>query len=216
MDIIEFIILLSVLGYSLLFFCHLVLKSLKAEIQQKRYFIGVAVFSIGFFVTRFFLLMNDLIYPETMELSLRQGILYLLASFFAMVALFWLMYVVERFVSSTLHYIPSIIILSSAVLIIILPKTADGMSLVTIYTVVSGASASLIPILYLKVGFQVSGKTRKKSFLLAFGIVFLLIGNLINMGLLRKSFPILVYLSPLSILIGLVIFHFALLIYQVN
>jgi hypothetical protein len=215
MEIIEFTIQLIVLGYTLLFFCHLLLKAHKSEPQQKRYFMGVAVFSLGFFLTRFFLLLNDLIYPESLELSLRQGILYLLGSFFAMIALFWLMYVVERFVYSNLHYIPSIIILTAAVLIWILPKVNDT-NLVTIYTVVSGAAATLVPILYLRVGFQVSGKTRRKSFILAFGIVLLLIGNLINMGILRKSFPILVYLSPLTILTGLIIFHIGLLIYQVK
>jgi hypothetical protein len=163
-------------------------------------------------LTRTFFLLNDIVYETTLNPLDKQGLFYILGSITGGFGVFGIMFVVERYVYKKLHFIPSIIVLIFAVLMIILPRI-NGTNLITIYTTVGSGMAVLIPILYLIVGFQVSGHTRKKSFILAIAIFILLLGNVFNMGLLKDAFPIFKIISPLTILVGFIAFHYGLLFY---
>ncbi len=124
------------------------------------------------------------------------------------------MFVVEKYViEQKLHFIPTIIILIFTALMIFLPRI-NGNNMVTAYTTISSAMAVIIPLLYIKVGIKVSGRSRIKSFILEIAIMVILLGNVFNMGLLKDIYPIFKILSPLTILIGFLIFHFGLLFYK--
>ena len=116
------------------------------------------------------------------------------------------------FAMPKLHFIPTIIVLIATVMMIILPRI-DNMNMVTLYSTISSVMAIIIPLLYIIVGYQVSGKTRKKSFILALAIIVLFLGNFFNTGILKDVFPLFKLISPITILIGFVIFHYGLLFY---
>jgi hypothetical protein len=213
MDPIEFMLTILVIVYLGIFSVHILYKCTKLEPQLKYYHYGLAFFAIAFMLARIFFLFNDLVFEVTLDPADKQGLFYVLGSISSSFAVFGIMFVVEKYIiKKRLKFIPSIIILIFAVLIIVLPKI-DDTNMITLYTTVSSAMAVLIPILYISVGFQVSGHTKKKSFLLAIAIIIVFLGNLSNMGQLKTAFPIFRIISPLTILIGFVIFHYGLLIY---
>jgi len=212
MELLEFILIICVIVYLGIFSLHIIWKCTKIEPQLKRYHYGLAFFAIMFMLARIFFLINDLVYETTLNLADKQGLYYVLGSISSGFAVFGIMVVVEKYVYKKLHFIPSLIVLISTVLTIILPSI-NGENMITIYSTVSSGMAIIIPILYIIVGYQVSGHTRKKSLILATAIIILFLGNLFNMGLLKDAFPIFKLISPLTILLGFVIFHYGLLFY---
>lgn len=213
MDPLEFFLLVIVFIYLGVFSTHILWKTKRLESQLKKYYYGIAFFVAMFLICRILFLTNDLVYYQTGDVSQKQGIYYIIGSFFATIATFGIMFVVEKYVYHKLHYVPSAIILSMAAMILILPKW-NGTNLVTIYTTVSSALAAILPLLYLIVGLQVAGKPRTKSFILATALVIFFLANLLNTGTLKDIFPIFKILSPITILIGLGLFHYGLLIFK--
>ena len=212
MDPLELILIILVIAYLGIFTIHILYKCTKLEPQLKYYHYGLAFFALMFMLARIFFLINDLVYEASLNPSDKQGIFYLLGSISSGLAVLGIMFVVEKYVYKKLHFIPSIIVLISIILMILLP-TINNTNMVTIYTGFGVGISVIIPILYLIVGYQVSGHTRKKSFILAFAIIILLFGNIFNMGLLKDAFPIFKILSPITILIGFITFHYGLLFY---
>jgi len=214
MDSVELVLILLVIIYLGIFFIHLIWKSTQLEPQLKYYHYGLAFFAIMFMLTRIFFLINDFVYEATLDPLDKQGFYYILGSISGSLAVFGIMFVVEKYViEQKLHFIPSIIVLIFTALMIFLPRI-NGINMVTAYTTISSGMAVIIPILYINVGIKVSGRSRIKSFILAIAILVILLGNIFNMGLLKDTYPIFKILSPLTILIGFSVFHFGLLFYK--
>ena len=212
MDPLEFILILVVILYLAVFTFHILYKCTSLEPQLKYYHYGLAFFALMFMLARIFFLLNDLFYEATLDPTQKQGMFYLSGSICSGLAVLGIMYVVERYVYKKLHYIPTLVVLISTGLMAVLPKINET-NVVTIYSTISSLMAIIIPLLYIIVGYQVSGQTRKKSFILAFAIIILFLGNLFNTGFLKDAFPLLKIISPITILIGFVIFHYGLLFY---
>ena len=212
MEPLEFILIVLVIIYLGVFTIHILYKCTKLEKQLKYYHYSLAFFGLMFMLTRFFFLINDLVYEASLNPLDKQGLWYILGSITGSFGVLGIMYAVEKYVYKKLHFIPSIIVLVFTVLMIILPRI-DGTNMITIYTTIGGVMAIIVPILYLFVGFKVSGHTRKKSFILAIAIFIILLGNVFNMGLLKDIYPFFIILSPIIILIGFFIFHYGLLIF---
>jgi len=213
MESLELTLIIIVIIYIGIFFVNLLWFSKQLEKQTKNYYYGISFFLLMFMITRIFFLINDIIYYQTLDPDAKQGFYYVLGSFTAAIAAFGIMFVVERYIYKKLHYIPSVIILISASLMIILPKI-NGINMVTIYTLITSGMAALIPILYIIVGLKVSGTPRTKSFILAIGILIFFLSNLFNMGALKEAFPVFIIISPLTLLLGLGIFHYGLVFYK--
>lgn len=219
MYLIELILAFVVLGYILVFLSHLLWRFFHIkwviyhgeyhEKSQRYYLSGIALFLVGYFLCRLLLLFYVFTYSESDEAYS----IYVFASFFAAIGLFGIMVVVENYIYKELKFIPSTIILICAILMLVFPMY-QGTNLVVIYSLVSASMGAVIPLLYLIVGLRISGKTRKKSLLHSLGVIILIIGNGVNTGILVALFPILMYIAPITIIIGLGIFHYALLIYQ--
>ncbi len=212
MDPIEFILVILVIVYLAIFTIHVLYKCTKIEPQLKFYHYGLAFFALMFMLARIFFLLNDLVYESTLNLADKQGIYYLLGSISSGFAVFGIMYVVEKYVYKKLHFIPTIVVLISTVMMIILPRFND-INMVTYYSTISSLMAIIIPLLYIIVGYQVSGQTRKKSFILAIAIIVLFLGNFFNSGFLKDALSIFKIVSPITILVGFIIFHYGLLFY---
>ena len=173
MDPLELILIILVIAYLGIFTIHILYKCTKLEPQLKYYHYGLAFFALMFMLARIFFLINDLVYEASLNPSDKQGLYYLFGSISSGLAVLGIMFVVEKYVYKKLHFIPSIIVLISIILMILLP-TINNTNMVTIYTGFGVGISVIIPILYLIVGYQVSGHTRKKSFILAFAIIILL------------------------------------------
>ncbi len=213
MDQLELILNIFVIPYLLAFSSHVFLKTRKLEPAQKRYNYGIAFFLLVYAFCRVLFLLNDLLMEETGDVSLKYGSIYVLGNFCASMATFSIMVVVEKYViEKKFRFIPSLIILVSASMMLIFPRI-NSFNLVTYYVYASSLTALLIPILYLIVGFRVVGKPRVKSFLLAFALSVFMIGIMFNTGMLKDAIPIFRYLSPMTVLAGMMIFHYALLIF---
>lgn len=217
MEIIEFVLVLTFLLYICVFFVHLVWKTTKMEPEQRKYHYGIAVFLVLFLICRIFLMMNDLVADFFSNPALKQGIFYILGSFFAAVGVSVLMIVVEKYVYKKLRFVPSAIVILSAILMLVLPRLylpTGPINMVTNYSTIMGLMAIVIPILYLIVGYRATGKLRKRSFLIMIALIGFFIGNIMNTGTLRLFLPIIgMVVSPLTILISLIVFHYGLLIY---
>ncbi len=214
MESAELALLFLVFAYLIVISVHIFVKNLKLEEKVRFYYYGIAFFAITFLISRIFFLRNDIVFYQTGDIAQKQGPNYVIGSFFSTIATFGIMFVVEKYVYKKLRFVPSIVILICAVMILVLPKL-NNINLVTVYSTISSIMAMLIPLLYIRVGLQVSGKPRVKSFILAVGIVVFFIGNVFNMGLLKDLYPIFIYISPITVLAGLIVFHYGLLIYRV-
>ncbi|MHA1294669.1 MAG: hypothetical protein ACTSQJ_18690, partial [Promethearchaeota archaeon] len=196
MDPIESFLVIIVLIYLGVFLCDIILKTRKMEFQVRRYYYGIALFIVMFIIARILFILNDIMYYQTGDPSYKHGFYYVLGSFIVALAAFAILFVVEKYiVDGKLHFIPSIIILISAILMLILPQIGE-INMVTIYSAFVFLSSSLIPLLYIQVGLKVSGRHRKKSILLALGLIIFFIGNILNMGILKDKFSFFRYLSP--------------------
>ncbi|HUX99590.1 MAG TPA: hypothetical protein VMV49_08560 [Candidatus Deferrimicrobium sp.] len=198
---------ISVYLFSILIVClgvlilYMALKAKKAEQERKYYFISIAIFAILYMVCRILLLI-DYINPLP-PLSP----LYIWGSFFAVLGVAGLMFAVEKYVYQKLKFFPSICILIFSTLILLFPGDATT-RFVTIWVSIGTAFAIIIPILYLKVGFNSSGEIRKNSLEIAFGILLFFIGNAMNTGFLTNIYEIFFILAPITMIIGLVLFQF--------
>lgn len=195
-----FIILTIYLGFLTAFF---VIKAIKAESERRFYFFSVAFFSFFYMICRLLLLINSFISGEA------YSTLYILGSFFAVLGVAGLMFAVEKYVYQKLKFIPTIIVIIFAVLIMVIPQI-NGVNYVTYWVAIGTICAIIIPILYLKVGFKSSGEIRKNSLFVAFGIIIFLMGNGMNTKIITDFFPILLILAPIAMLIGLLLFQIGL------
>ena len=181
---------------------HLVSKAKKAEEERKYYFLSIAFFSVLYMVCRILMVIDAIDeYPPLSPL-------YIYGSFFAVLGVVGLMFAVERYVYQKLKYLPTICIFIFSLLIILIP--GDATSLVTYWVIIGTAFAILIPILYLKVGFNSTGEIRKNSYYVGIGILIFLVGNGINAGDLTTAIEIFFILAPIAMMIGLVMLQIGL------
>jgi len=165
-----------------------------------------------FIIFRTIFLINDVIYDETGDEFFYTGPPYIIGNFFASMATFGIMFAVEKYVYKKLHFVPSLIIFISAILILVLPSV-DGVSLINIYSIIAAVMGAIIPILYLIVGFQVSGETRRKSFILAVGLLIFMISLLMYIETVQEMAPIFEILSPILAIVGMAVFHYGFVFY---
>ena len=198
-SVILFCVLSVYLGFLTI---HLVSKAKKAEEERKFYFLSIAFFSALYMVCRILMVIDAIDeYPKLSPL-------YIYGSFFAVLGVVGLMFAVERYVYQKLKYLPTICIFIFSLLIILIP--GDATSLVTYWVIIGTAFAILIPILYLKVGFNSTGEIRKNSYSIAIGILIFLVGNGINAGDLTTAIEIFFILAPIAMMIGLVMLQIGL------
>lgn len=182
---------------------YLIIKAQKKEAERKFYFLSIALFAVFYMLCRILLIVNSIYGTDPYSL------IYVIASFFAVLGIGGLMFAVEKYVYPKLKFIPTITVLVFASLILIVPSYND-LNLVTWWVAFGSASALIIPILYLKVGLKSSGQIRINSFDIAFGIIIFLVGNALNTKVLTDLFPLLLVLAPLTMLIGLLLFQMGL------
>ncbi|MHA1146846.1 MAG: hypothetical protein ACTSR8_01220 [Promethearchaeota archaeon] len=214
--VLTFFLALLVIIYLGFFFLHILWKTPKLENKLQSYYYGIAFFLIMFMICRILFLVNDIIYYATQDEEQKQGVYYILGSFVSGLAALGIMYVVEKYIMEKKNkYIPSFIIFLFSMLILIVPRL-NGVNLVAIYNIVISLITAVIPFLYISVGLKVNDRPRTKSFILAFGLILFYIGNLLNMGLLKDAVPILIILSPITLILGLAIFEYGLLGYNIE
>ena len=214
MEIDVFVLLVCTLIYLAIFSIHLLIRTSKLDIPSlKKYYLGIALFGITFLTSRIIFLINDVMFDITGDEFFYVGSLYVIGNFFASMATFLILLVVEKYVYKKLHFIPTIITLITAILILVLPNI-NNMSMINIYSIIGALMGAFIPILYIFFGFQVSGETRKKSFILAGSLLIFMVGILTYSDTLQGMLPILKYLSPLLTMIGLGLFHYGFLFYS--
>jgi hypothetical protein len=178
---------------------HLLIKAIRNE-EGRNYYLSIAFFG-GFYMVSRILLNIELVYDSYT--------LYQYGTFFAIFGLFGFMFAVERYVFQKLKYIPTILILISALLVLIYPfhGSPESLNLITYYGLVASVSAIFIPFLYLYVGLKSSGPVRSRSLFLAFAIAVFFIGKGLNFTSLLAAFPILRIIVPITMLCGLLLFH---------
>jgi len=199
-SVIIFCVLSIYLGFLTI---HLVSKAKKAEEERKYYFLSIAFFSALYMVCRILMVIDAIDeYPPLSPL-------YIYGSFFAVLGVVGLMFAVERYVYQKLKFLPTICIFIFSLLIILIPGDLTT-KLVTYWVIIGTAFAILIPILYLKVGFNSTGEIRKNSYYIAIGILIFLVGNGINAGVLTSAIEIFFILAPIAMMIGLVMLQIGL------
>ncbi len=196
-----FIIITIYLGIAAI---HLIIKAIKSKESGRNYYLSMAFFA-GFYCIARILLDIELAYYAGDYYPLYQW-----GSFFAVFGLFGFMFAVERYVYPKLKYIPSILILLAAALILIFP-TYDETNLITYWALLSSICGILIPFLYLNVGLRSTGEVRNKSLFLAFAIIIFFVGKGLNFYFLLDMFAILRIIVPIMMLCGLILFHIGLI-----
>lgn len=216
MELGVFVLLICTLIYLMIFSVHLLVRIRNLDIANlKKYYTGIALFGFAFFTFRLIFLINDVMYDITGDEMYYAGPLYIAGNFFASIATFLILFVVEKYVYKKLHFVPSIITLATGILILVLPSINET-SMINIYGIIGALMAALIPFLYLFFGLQVSGETRKKSFMLAFSLIIFMMGILTYLETLQEALPILAYISPIITMVGLGLFHYGFLFYGSN
>lgn len=214
MDIGVVILLFVALAYMGLFFVHLMISTKKLDARMRNYYYGVMFFLVTFIACRIIFFINDTVITDLYgEDTPTYDTLYILGNFFANIASFGVLVVVEKYVYTKLKFVPSIIILIASIMTLVLPKVGD-IWLTNYYSIVAAAMGVLIPFLYVTVALKITGKTRKKSLLLALGLIIFIFSVLTYIETLQEMVPILEYISPILLIIGLGIFHYGLLFYE--
>ncbi len=198
--------------YCTIFFFHILWKSRKIDWELKYYYFGIASYIILFVISQSMFVINELLYTGGSGVPQEYYIIYIIANFIGQMAIFGIIVVVEKYVYNKMHYIPSVITLISAILILVLPRIND-VSLMIIYILIGAVVGALIPIIYFRTGFQVSGKPRNKSFIIGCGLIIFILGVLLNTYFLLELIPILAIIAPIVQFIGMAIFHYGLLLY---
>ena len=181
---------------------------------MRNYHYGVMFFLVTFIACRIIFLINDTVITDLYgEDTPPYDALYIWGNFFANIAAFGVLVVVEKYVYTKLKFIPSIIILIASIMTLILPKWGE-IWLTNVYSIVAAVMGALIPFLYIAVALKVTGKTRKKSFLLALGLIIFIFSVMTYIEALQDVMPILEYISPILLIIGLGVFHYGLLFYE--
>lgn len=211
MELTVFILLVIALVYTSFFLCHLLWKISKAESIMKNYYIGIAFFTACFLSARIIFLINDLIFMNELEHVQTYNTLYIMGNFLATIAVFGIMFAVEKYIYKKLKFIPSIIVVISSVLVIF-PGMLNT-DLIIYFTIGGSIIGVVIPFLYIYVGINASGEMKTRSFLIAIGLIIFMLSVLFYADVLQASVPIFMYLSPLMLILGLGTFHYALLIY---
>ncbi len=183
------------------------------EPVMKKYHYGIVIFIILFLIARIIFLINDTIYLPKGDNDPTYVRLYALGNFFAIIAAFPLMFVVEKYVFSKFHFVPSITILTCSMMVIIYPGPGDT-SFIIFYAIISALMSATLPFIYLYVAIKASEETRVKSTLLGLGLIIFFIAVLFYTDILQRSLPILAYLSPILMIIGVFLFQYGLLIYS--
>ncbi|MFX0070561.1 MAG: hypothetical protein ACFFAO_05655 [Candidatus Hermodarchaeota archaeon] len=198
--------------YCTIFFIHILWKSRKIDWAVKYYYFGIAMYIILFVISQSMFVINEMLYTGSSGVPQQYYFLYILANFIGQMAIFGIIVVVEKYVYNKFHYIPSAITLISAVLILVLPRINDT-SLMIYYILIAAFVGALIPFIYFRTGFQVSGKPRNKSFIIGCGLIIFILGVLLNTYFLLELIPILAIIAPIVQFVGIIIFHYGFLIY---
>jgi hypothetical protein len=206
---IEFILSISVIISLILMVVYTFWKLKDLDLEFKFFYYGIALFLIAFIFARILYLLNDILFQQTGDLSLKQGMYYIVGSIFSGIASFGIMFVIERYVYTKFHYILSLIILIGILLMIFIPRI-NGTNMITIYNIFIAVPAGLVLLIFLYIGFKTKGDIRKKSFILALGMILLFAGTLFNTGTLKDTYPIFKILSPITIIISLTTFQYGL------
>jgi len=206
LDIAELILFIVLIILLLIFACTILIKT--KGFEDKIYYYGMIFFLVSYSVCRILILIDDQFFTGN-------WILYQWGSFFGSIASFGIMFVVEKYIYSKLHYIPSIAILGFGILMIVFP-TFNETNLITYWAIFGALIAIIIPILYIYIGFKSTGALKNKCFIIAFGIIIFFIGNGLNTGALRDIIPILAIIAPLTMICGILIFQYGLLFYKLG
>jgi uncharacterized membrane protein len=193
---------------------HLLWKVKSLDVEFRYFYYGVAVFLLSFMVARVLFFINEITF-EGKDLSLKQGMYYNIGSSLSAIAILGLSVIVEKYVYSKLHYIPSFIILISVILTIFLPKISE-INMITYYTYVWASCAIIFVFVYFYIGLKTRGDIRKKSFIIVIGLILQFIGNLLNTGLLKERYPMFRVFSPITILISFIIIHYGFLLFKIE
>ncbi|MBD3337531.1 MAG: hypothetical protein GF353_00390 [Candidatus Lokiarchaeota archaeon] len=213
MDTITLVLTILLFVYITIVSIHVVWVSRKIEWQVKYYYFGIATYMILFVISQTLFVINELLAtPGFGSVPQRFLLLYIVANFIGQLAIFGIILVVEKYVYNKLHYIPSVIVLITAFLILFLPQI-NNLSMIIVYILIGAIIGALVPIIYFVTGMKLSGKARNKSFIIGFGLLIFIIGILLNTYFLLELVQILAYVAPIIQLVGIAIFHYGFLIY---
>lgn len=198
------ILMVCLFVYLGFFTLHIFLQSLKVKNSLKNYYYGIAAYFLFFIISQSMFVVNDISFAEELFIY---DLLYLFGNFLGHIGLLLLMFVVEKNISNKLKFIPTIIIMISAIFEIIF---FDYMIL---FIIILLLTATLIPIIYIRVAIQTTGKTRNKGLLHGFGLILFMLGILFNTYFLLNISIVFYILGPVMEIIGAAMFHYALLFY---
>ncbi len=204
---IEFIsnlLMVCLFVYLAAFAINIFLRVKTIESALRYYYLGIAAYFIFFIISQSIFVVNDLVVTEDTRLY---DALYLTGNFLGHIGLIVLMFVVEKNVYDKLKFIPTILILISAILEIIF---FDYMFFFVILLLIV---ATLIPIIYIRVAFQTTGTTRLKGLLHGTGLIVFMLGILFNSYTFLSISKVFYIIGPTMEIAGAVIFHYALLYY---
>lgn len=187
-------------GVLLIFSCQTLLRTRVIETDLRYYYFGIAIYFIMFVISQALFIINELSFSEG---EFPYDLIYILGNFLGNVGVGILMFVVERKVYNKLHYIPTIIIAIATILMLILYQ------LMIVFIIIDLIAATLIPIIYIRVAFQTTGKTRIKGILHGLGLIIFMVGILLNTYVIGPIYIV----APLLELTGVIIFQYALLFY---
>ncbi len=120
------------------------------------------------------------------------------------------MVVVERYVYQKLKFIPSILIIICATLVLVFPSY-NALNLITYWGIAAAAFGLLIPFLYLYIGLKSQEKMRSDSLFFAFAIAIFFLGKGMNVYSLLDLVPTLRIIVPVIMLCGLILIHFGII-----
>jgi len=203
-QLISNVIMISLYIYIAIFALHIIIRNQRVESGLKYYFYGVAAYFSFFIISQSMFLANDIFFTEG---TLIYEFLYILGNFLGHIGLLLLMYVVEKQIYNNLKFIPTIIILISAVLEIIF------FEYMIIFIIILLLTATIIPIIYIGVAIQTTDKTRTKGILHGVGLIIFMLGILFNTYFMLSIFIAFYIIGPVMQILGAAIFHYALLFY---
>jgi hypothetical protein len=198
-------LMISLFVYLGLFATHIIIRNQKIESGLKYYFYGIATYFIFFIISQSMFLVNDIFIEEA---TLTYEVLYILGNFLGHIGLLVLMFVVEKQVYNNLKYIPTIIILISAILELIF------FEYMIIFIVILLLTATVIPMIYIGVAIQTTGTTRTKGLFHGIGLIFFMLGILFNTYFMLNILKAFYIIGPIMQFLGVAIFHYALLFYE--
>ena len=197
-------LMIALFVYLTIFACHILIRNQNVESDLRYYFYGIAAYFVFFIVSQSIFMVNSMAFKEE---TLTYQVLYILGNFLGHIGLLLLMYVVEKHIYDKLRYIPTIIILLSAILELIF------FEYMFLFIVLLLVTATLIPIIYIGVAIRTTGKTKIKGILNGVGLIIFMLGILFNTYFMLSLSVAFYFLGPIMEFLGVAIFHYALLFY---